>query len=91
MSIQVIVQDNNLDLALEQLRIKTYYLNTDHWYKKCHDYRDKLPSKKRKRSEMNLLLGHSQILEDDPLADHLNIHLQQHYQYNKDMSNQTIK
>ncbi|RYL26717.1 hypothetical protein [Acinetobacter piscicola] len=79
MSIQVIVQDNNLDLALEQLRIKAYYLNTDHWYKKCHDYRDKPPSKKRKLSEMNLLLGHSDILQDDQLAYRLKIHVAEQY------------
>ena len=40
---------------------------------------------------MKLLIGHSQILEDDPLADRLNIHLEQHYPYTQDTNNQTIK
>ena len=79
MSIQVIVQDDNIDLALEQLRIKKYYLQTNHWYKKCQDYQDKPPSKSRKKSELKLLHGHSQILKDDPLAIRLKIHIEEHY------------
>lgn len=81
MSIQVIVQNDNIDLALEQLRIKKYYLQTNHWYKKCQDYQDKPPSKSRKKSELKLLHGHSQILEDDPLALRLKIHIEEHYQH----------
>ncbi|MBJ9955074.1 MULTISPECIES: hypothetical protein [unclassified Acinetobacter] len=80
MSIKVIVKDDNLDLALEQLRVKKYYLETDHWYKKCQNYHEKPPSKSRKKSELKLLHGHSQILEDDPLALRLKIHIQEHYQ-----------
>lgn len=80
MSIKVIVKDDNVDLALEQLRIKKYYLNSHHWYKKCQSYQDNPPSPKRKKSELKLLHGHSQILEDDPLALRLKIHIQEHYQ-----------
>ncbi|WP_010113329.1 hypothetical protein [Acinetobacter sp. P8-3-8] len=79
MSIQVIVQNDNIDLALEQLRIKKYYLQTNHWYKKCQNYHEKPPSKNRKKTEKKLLMGHSQILEDDPLALRLNIHIEEHY------------
>lgn len=80
MSIKVIVKDDNVDLALEQLRVKKYYLETNHWYKKCQNYHEKPPSKSRKKSELKLLHGHSQILEDDPLALRLKIHIQEHYQ-----------
>ncbi|OTG90219.1 hypothetical protein [Acinetobacter sp. ANC 3832] len=80
MSIKVTVKDNNLDLALEQLRIKKYYLHTNHWYKKCQSYQDKPLSLKRKKREMKLLIGHSQILEDDPLALRLKIHVEEQYQ-----------
>lgn len=79
MSIKVHVKDDDLDLALEQLRIKSYYLTTHHWYKKCHTYHEKPPSKKRKITDMKLLIGHRQVLEDDPLAERLDIHLEQHY------------
>ncbi|MDM1247457.1 hypothetical protein HX005_08645 [Acinetobacter sp. R933-2] len=79
MSIKVHVKDDDLDLALEQLRIKSYYLTTHHWYKKCHVYHEKPPSKKRKTTDMKLLIGHRQVLEDDPLAKRLDIHLEQHY------------
>ena len=91
MSIQVQVKDDNLDLALEQLRIKSYYLTTHHWYKKCHAYHDKPPSKNRKKADMKLLIGHSQVLDDDPLADRLNIHLEEHYQYTDDKTIPKIK
>lgn len=80
MSIKVIVQEDNIDLALEKLRVKKYYLNTNHWYKKCQNYHEKPPSKSRKKSELKLLHGHSQILADDPLALRLKIHIEQHYQ-----------
>lgn len=80
MSIQVQAKDDNLDLALEKLRVKKYYLETNHWYKKCHVYHNKPPSKNRKKSELKLLHGHSQILEDDPLALRLKIHIEEHYQ-----------
>lgn len=33
-----------------------------------------------KKSELKLLHGHSQILEDDPLAMRLKIHIEEHYQ-----------
>lgn len=79
MSIKVDVKDDNLDLALEQLRIKSYYLTTHHWYKKCHAYHDKAPSKKRKKTDMKLLMGHRDVLADDPLADRLEIHLEACY------------
>ena len=91
MSIQVQVKDDDLDLALEQLRIKSYYLTTHHWYKKCHAYHDKPPSKNRKKVDMKLLIGHSQVLDDDPLADRLNIHLEEHYQYTDDKTIPRIK
>ena len=79
MSIKVHVKDDDLDLALEQLRIKSYYLTTHHWYKKCHTYHEKPPSKKCKTTDMKLLIGHRQVLKDDPLAERLDIHLEQHY------------
>ncbi len=79
MSIQVIVQDDNIDLALEKLRVKKYYLHHNHWYKKCQKYHEKSPSYKQKQQEMKLLVGHSQILEDDPLALRLKIHIQEYY------------
>ncbi len=79
MSIQVQVKDDDLDLALEQLRIKSYYLTTHHWYKKYHAYHDKPPSKNRKKADMKLLIGHSQVLDDDPLALRLKIHIEEHY------------
>ncbi len=91
MSIQVQVKDDDIDLALEQLRIKSYYLTTHHWYKKCHAYHDKPPSKNRKKADMKLLIGHSQVLDDDPLADRLNIHLEEHYQYTDDKTIPKIK
>lgn len=80
MSIKVIVKEGNLDLALEKLRVKKYYLETNHWYKKCQNYHEKPPSKSRKKSELKLLHGHSQILEDDPLTLRLKIHIEEHYQ-----------
>lgn len=80
MSIQVQVDNDDLDLALEQLRIKSYYLTTHHWYKKCHDYHNKPPSKSRKKTDMKLLIGHSQVLANDPLAQRLKIHLEDYYQ-----------
>lgn len=79
MSIKVHVKDDDLDLALEQLRIKSYYLTTHHWYKKCHAYHEKPPSKKCKTTDMKLLIGHRQFLKDDPLAERLDIHLEQYY------------
>ena len=80
MSIKVIVKDDNLDLALEKLRVKKYYLETNHWYKKCQNYHEKPTSKSRKKNELKLLHGHSQILEDDPLSLRLKIHIEEHYQ-----------
>ena len=80
MSIKVIVKEGNLDLALEKLRVKKYYLETNHWYKKCQNYHEKPPSKSRKKNELKLLHGHSQILEDDPLSLRLKIHIEEHYQ-----------
>ncbi len=80
MSIKVLVKDSNLDLALEKLRVKKYYLETNHWYKKCQNYHEKPPSKSRKKNELKLLHGHSQILEDDPLSLRLKIHIEEHYQ-----------
>ena len=80
MSIKVIVKDDNLDLALEKLRVKKYYLETNHWYKKCQNYHENPPSKSRKKNELKLLHGHSQILEDDPLSLRLKIHIEEHYQ-----------
>lgn len=80
MSIKVIVKDDNLDLALEKLRVKKYYLETNHWYKKCQNYHEKPPSKSRIKNELKLLHGHSQILEDDPLSLRLKIHIEEHYQ-----------
>ncbi len=84
MSIKVIVKDDNLDLALEKLRVKKYYLETNHWYKKCQNYHEKPPSKSRKKNELKLLHGHSQILEDDPLSLRLKIHIEEHYQPTED-------
>lgn len=84
MSIKVLVKDDNLDLALEKLRVKKYYLETNHWYKKCQNYHEKPPSKSRKKNELKLLHGHSQILEDDPLSLRLKIHIEEHYQPTED-------
>ncbi|ATZ64291.1 hypothetical protein [Acinetobacter bereziniae] len=84
MSIKVLVKDDNLDLALEKLRVKKYYLETNHWYKKCQNYHEKPPSKSRKKNELKLLHGHSQILEDDPLSLRLKIHIEEHYQSTDD-------
>lgn len=76
--ISVQVQEENVNLALEQLRIKSYYLTTHHWYKKCYAYHNKPPSKSRKKTDMKLLIGHRQVLQDDPLAERLDIHLEEH-------------
>lgn len=38
------------------------------------------PARVAKKNELKLLYGHSQILEDDPLALRLKIHIEQHYQ-----------
>ena len=40
---------------------------------------------------MNLLIGHRQVLDDDPLAERLEIHLEEHYQYTDDKTIPEIK
>ena len=60
MSIQVIVEDHNIELALHQLRHKQYILQSTRWYKKRQAYFERPAILKRKKSKMKLILSQQQ-------------------------------
>ncbi len=57
MSIQVIVEDNNIELALYQLNSKLYHLKSSLWHKRRYGYFEKPSVLKRKRKRMKLSLS----------------------------------
>ncbi|MFW1857265.1 hypothetical protein [Acinetobacter defluvii] len=87
MSVKVDVKDNNLDLALEQLRNKQYILQATRWYKKRQAYFERPAILKRKKSKMKLILSqrqnrfaHCPLYFLRPLNLWLKIDLAQQYQ-----------
>ena len=60
MSIQVIVEDHNIELALHQLRHKQYILQSTRWYKKRPAYFERPAILKRKKSKMKFILSQQQ-------------------------------
>lgn len=60
MSIQVIVEDHNIELTLHQLHHKQYFLQTTRWYKKRQAYFERPAILKRKKSKMKLILSQQQ-------------------------------
>ena len=86
MSIQVIVEDHNIELALHQLRHKQYILQSTRWYKKRQAYFEKPSVLKRKKCKMKLIISQAQsgFSQSIPPALHSNfwlkIDLTQQYQ-----------
>ncbi|WP_254433804.1 hypothetical protein [Acinetobacter sp. Marseille-Q1618] len=60
MPIQVIVEDNNIELALQQLHYKQYLLQATRWYKKRQGYYEKPAILKRKKLKMKRIVSQSQ-------------------------------
>ena len=63
MSLKVIVEDNNIDLALQQLHNKYYFLQASRWYKKRYGYYEKPSVLKRKKRKMKAILCHQYIAQ----------------------------
>lgn len=74
MSIQVIVQNNNIDLALHQLHHKQYFLQATRWYKKRQGFFEKPSELNRKKRKMKRLVSQRQhfhicFMPIDPLPE----------------------
>lgn len=74
MSIHVIVQDDNIDLALHQLRHKQYFLQATRWYKKRQGFFEKRSVLNRKKRKMKRLVSqrqhfHTCFMSIDPLPE----------------------
>lgn len=70
MSIQVIVENNDLDLALYQLQQKQYFLQNTRWYKKRQGYYEKPSILKRKKCKMTSILCHTYV----PQTPYFHVH-----------------
>lgn len=74
MSIQVIVENNDLDFALYQLQQKQYFLQSTRWYKKRQGYYEKPSVLKRKKQKMKLIISqrqhfHTCFITSDPTPE----------------------
>lgn len=70
MSIHIIIEDNNIELALAQLHQKQYFLQSTRWYIKRQGDYEKPSVLKRKKCKMTSLFCHKHV----PQTPYFHVH-----------------